>query len=163
MKAPLKHARLIEVLSYNEATGEFRWRQYMNGRATIGKRAGSVTKQGYVVIRVDGVQYKAHRLAWFYVHQQWPAEDVDHRSHERANNRIVNLRSVTRKVNNQNVVRPLSRSQSGILGVSKFRNRWRATIGVNGGKKHLGTFDTPEEAGAAYLAAKRRLHEGNTL
>lgn len=58
---------------------------------------------------------------------------------------------------------------SGIKGVypyvcdGKQTGRWRAQIMFKGKKHHLGLFDTPEEANAAYLAAKARGHHGVQL
>lgn len=53
---------------------------------------------------------------------------------------------------------------TGLLGVSKADSRgFRARIFYAGKETHLGTFKTPEDAHAAYLAAKRRLHAGCTI
>jgi hypothetical protein len=56
-------------------------------------------------------------------------------------------------------------SGTGVLGVSfdSSRSKYCAYITVNGRRKNLGRFQTAEEAGAAYLSAKRELHPGNTL
>jgi hypothetical protein len=43
------------------------------------------------------------------------------------------------------------------IGVSKLGNRFRANIRVNGKQKHLGYFDTPEEAHEAWHKAKKAL------
>lgn len=40
------------------------------------------------------------------------------------------------------------------IGVTRHRRRFRAQIKDAGTVYHLGVFDTPEEAGAAYAAAK---------
>lgn len=52
-------------------------------------------------------------------------------------------------------------NESGLLGVRwhKRDRRWHARIMVDGAPKHLGSFGTSDEAQAAYLAAKRQLHE----
>ena len=51
----------------------------------------------------------------------------------------------------------LSRSDSGTgfkgVGFDKRRKNWHARIKVNKRSIHLGTFETPEEAFAAYMAA----------
>ena len=92
-----------------------------------------------------------------------PAVRVDHIDGNRANNAIANLRDVTRSVNHQNLRRARSDSAHGFLGVSPFFGKWKARITVNRVFQHLGVFDTPEEAHAAYLEAKRRLHVGCTI
>lgn len=44
---------------------------------------------------------------------------------------------------------------TGYTGVYPERNRFRAIISINGQQVHLGMFDTPEEAAAAYNRASR--------
>lgn len=106
----------------------------------------------------------AHRLAWLYVYGEWPNGDIDHIDGDRLNNRIANLRDVSRRVNLENQRRPKACNKSGFLGVKTFRDqRFQARIQVRGVQLHLGTFDTPHEAHAAYVAAKRNLHQGCTL
>lgn len=85
---------------------------------------------------------------------------VDHEDGDGLNNRRKNLRFTTRTGNNQNVRRAKVTSKSGVMGVHRMSNtnRWGAQIQVEGVVHKLGGFATKEEAGAAYLAAKRRLH-----
>ena len=75
--------------------------------------------------------------------------EVDHIDRDRSNNRVENLRWVSHQQNAQN---QLGR------GCEKRGSRWRASIRVGGKNTRLGTFDTEEEAHAAYLAAKRVYH-----
>lgn len=144
--------RLREVLSYDAETGHF----------SIGERP---RRDGYVVVRIDGARYLAHRLAWLYVTGEWPSGLIDHIDRDRANNRITNLRDVSQSVNQQNIVSAKRNSRSGLLGAAlcKQTGRWAARIRIHGVKVHLGRFDTAELAHAAYIAAKRQFHEGNTL
>jgi len=62
-------------------------------------QAGTVLATGYRVIRVDGYRYLAHRLAWFYVYGAWPVSEIDHINLLKDDNRISNLRDVSRKEN----------------------------------------------------------------
>jgi uncharacterized Fe-S cluster-containing radical SAM superfamily protein len=67
-------------------------------------------------------------------------------------------------VNSQNLKTATVRSVTGVLGTHRRPSgRYRATLWYGGKSYHLGTFDTPEEAHAAYLEAKRLMHKGNTL
>lgn len=150
--------RLRELLNYNPATGVFTWRVKPNRRIAIGSEAGCLDPAGYVRIRVDGKQTHAHRIAWCYVYGSWPVGDVDHINGQRTENHIANLRDVSRTVNNQN--QRAARGSNPYLGVSRMKKRWGAWITNARKSQYLGTFDTPEEAHAAYLAAKRKLHEG---
>jgi hypothetical protein len=79
------------------------------------------------------------------------------------NNAIANLRDVSPKVNKQNSRKAMIDSISGCLGVSQSKKRWKASIRVDGRSLYLGSFDTAELAHAAYVCAKRRLHEGCTI
>ena len=155
--------RVRDVLSYDAETGVFRWKVAVARRIKGGDIAGSECHQGYWVIRLDKRIYKAHRLAWLYVHGEWPAGDIDHINGVRLDNRIANLRDVSRSVNIQNLRRARSDNKCGLLGVSPHGRRWRAVITLEGQRQHIGHFDTPEIAHQAYLEAKLEIHEGCTL
>lgn len=163
MKCNLQLSRLHEVLHYKPETGEFVWRVSMNGRAMAGSVAGTKSIGGYMQIRVDGGQYKAHRLAWFYVNGSWPKWHVDHVNGIRSDNRIENLRQASPMVNAQNRRNASCNNKSGFLGVSRRREGWRASIQSQGIRYELGIFQTAEQAYSAYVEAKRRLHDGCTL
>lgn len=150
----LTAARLRELLEYDPDTGVFTWRS--NGRV-----AGCPTgNYGRTQITVDGVARYAARLAWLYVHDEWPAGQVDHINGDRTDHRIANLRVLTNAQNKQNTRRAYANNGSGLLGVhhDKRNGRWRARIMVDGRSRSLGYHDTPEEAHAAYLRAKAELH-----
>lgn len=158
--------RLLELLHYEPQTGVFTWRVDRTPTVKAGDVAGtSKNSSGHHVILIDWRPYRAHRLVWLYVHGRWPNGPIDHINGVRNDNRLVNLRDVTAKINTENQRRARSDNQCGYMGVRWHRNgAWQARIGLGGGRqKHLGLFDTPEEAHAAYVAAKRQLHEGCTL
>jgi hypothetical protein len=50
------------------------------------------TDKGYVYIRVDGEDYIAARLAWFWVHGEWPGSVVRFRDANPENLRLSNIR-----------------------------------------------------------------------
>ncbi len=139
--------RLRAVLEYDPDTGGFTW--------TKGnKPAGYLHSSGYVLIRIDGVSYRAHRLAWLYVHGVWPEDQIDHINRTRADNRISNLREATPQGNAANRGARAG-SKSGYPGVTWYAryNKWQACRRHGGKIKHLGYFDCPDAAHAAYLAA----------
>ena len=159
----LTAARLRELVDYDGLTGLFT-RRVRTGSSIAGKVLGTVHKHGYVVIRLDYKLYKAHRLAWLHVIGEWPANEIDHIDGDRSNNRIANLRDVSRRVNAENMRAAKPGSRSGLLGVEPHgKFSFRAQIKVNGTMIRLGSFPTKELAHAVYVSAKRRLHEGNTL
>jgi hypothetical protein len=115
---------------------------------------------GYENIMVDNVRHKSHRLAWFYMHGEWPPHQVDHINRVRGDNRIANLRLATRAENLQN--RNLSKNNtSGHEGV-KWNGRvgkWYAQISHNKERMHLGSYSNIEDAIAARSAARLKLHK----
>lgn len=154
----LDHSHLLTILSYNKRTGEFRWRIKYSRKVVPGSVAGGRNVAGYIVIGIDGVCYYAHRLAWFYVNGQWP-DQIDHKDGDRSNNKWSNLRIATHQQNVLNA-KLACNNTSGFKGVSwhKAANKWSAYIILNLKKKHLGLFETAEEAHQAYLKAARMAH-----
>lgn len=153
--------RLREVLLYDAKTGVFTWRRTLHGRFPAGSRAGSVTtkknRSNYRLreIGIDRRVYSEHRLAWLYVHGEWPPSVIDHINGDATDNRLVNIRAVSQAVNCQNRTR--ASCASGYLGASwdKQRGKWRATIGVGGKNVYLGHFTAPEQAHQAYIEARK--------
>lgn len=165
MTPKITHARLLEVLHYDPATGAFTWLKNLAQKDRVGSIAGSLHPIGYTVVQVDGERIPAHRLAWFYVNNTWPDAQIDHINGRRADNAYANLRDVPSVVNQQNQRTARAGSSSGLLGVTwhKASGKWAAQIRHNNRKRHLGVFDDPDAAHAAYVDAKRELHEGCTL
>lgn len=157
-KPAVTQARLFEVVAYDCATGDFI-------RKSNGLPVGSINKLGYCVIRIDNRLYAAHRLAWLYAHGKWPDGVIDHINGERSDNRIENLRDITKAENHQNIKRAQSNNKSGYLGVSYNvkRKHFIAQIVVGGKLKYIGSFNSPELAHQAYLIKKRQLHPAGTL
>jgi hypothetical protein len=164
MKTRLTPDRLRELLAYNPSTGAFTWRTRRNQHVAAGDSAGRLHANGYIYISVDGREYLAHRLAWLHATGQWPREQIDHIDGDRASNVLANLREVSNAVNQQNQRRARrDNKSSGLLGVKRNRKRWKASIQIDGKQRVIGTFDTPEQAHAAYIEEKRRVHPGGTL
>lgn len=156
--AKITQARLHELLRYDPKTGDFFWKVQTNSRAMVGMQAGlnSITC-GYRQINIDKHTYKAHNLVWLYFNGVWPTNVIDHINGKRLDNRIENLRDVTRQQNSWNLQKAKRNSKSGYLGVDwkAERNKWRAQIRIDGKKKLIGYFNTAEEASAAYQHAKQ--------
>jgi hypothetical protein len=157
--------RVRELLAYSPDTGIFTRRISLSPRSHVGKQAGSRSSSGYLQIRVDSTRYLAHRLAWLHTFGVWPNGVIDHINGVKNDNRLANLRDVAPYVNSQNQKIAQSRNMSGLLGAhyQARSDRYLAHIVVDGTKKHLGSFETAEQAHAAYIEAKRRLHEGCTI
>lgn len=166
----LTAARLRELVSYNRRTGIMVRRKNAHRSDLVGLPMGRPSSAPggriYLRARLDGKDFMIHRLAWLYVHGCWPHGDIDHRDHNGLNNRFSNLRDVSRSVNNQNRRAISAAKKTGtLLGASyvKKTDRWGAYITLNRKRTCLGSFLTEEAAHAAYLEAKRKMHEGCTI
>lgn len=150
---PISHDRLKQLLDYDPDTGAFRWK-ITKGRAKSGQFAGATDAYGYRVIRVDGVLYKAHRLAWLHVHGEWPNGLLDHINRAPGDNRLCNLREATQSENMHNANR---KSVSGVPGVRwrPERNKWVAQIRVGYRSHMIGAFASKQEAIEARRQAER--------
>lgn len=153
----IAHSRLLQVIHYDPITGLFAWKNRTKG-IKPGARPGNMMKKGYIRIFIDGRSYQANVLAWFYTTGKWPTGDVDHRNGERADNRMENLRDVSRMINLQNSTVPKATSTIGLRGVQRNHSRFMARIQSAGRSQYIGTYDTPEQAHAAYLEAKKAVH-----
>jgi hypothetical protein len=147
--------RLHELLDYNPITGLMTWRT-ATAKRRAGAVAGGLNDNGYRIICIDRKSYLAHRLVWLFVHHVWPEGALDHDNGIRSDNRIANLRLASPSQNAANK-RRARRNTSGFKGVTRTRQGWCAQIWKDGKKTHLGYFDHPEVAHAAYMAAARRL------
>ncbi|VTU25221.1 putative NHN endonuclease [Variovorax sp. PBS-H4] len=165
MKTPCTAEQLRGLMRYDPETGHLWWKPRKAGRGAVDRPAGHLGDQGYVCVQLLGKIYKAHRLAWLYVHGAWPEHGIDHVNGDRADNRIANLREASPTVNRNNVRAARRDSKTGFMGVNyqPRKRSYRATIQLNGRNKHLGTFKDPESAHQAYLDAKRQHHEGFQL
>jgi len=154
--ADIKHYMLLDMVSYDKETGLFTYLETGDAAKTVGS-------DGYIRVKIFGRIFKGHRLAWFYVHKVWADGMVDHIDGNRTNNAISNLRVVDAEKNAQNKHHAQKGSTTGLLGVMKARDKFRAKIEVGGKRINLGTFNTAEEAHQKYLEAKKQYHEGAHL
>lgn len=145
-----RHLRAL--LHYDEFTGVFSWRVATGTRAKVGRVAGWINHTtGHRDMQIEGRRHQASRLAWLYMTGTAPEHEIDHINGDPLDDRFVNLREATRSQNEAN-----TRGKSRLgrpKGVQSNHKRWMATITVNYKCQYLGTFDTPEEAHAAYIAA----------
>ena len=157
---------LRNLLDYDSETGLLVWRsrQFNSDYETrrwntryAGKQAGTIGGEGYLNVGVGGTVFPAHRLIWAIVHGAPPRGEIDHINHDRADNRIVNLRDVSKAENlvNQSLRR---NNKSGVTGVDwdKREGKWRAQFSVNGRRVRLGAYADKADAIAARKAAEVR-------
>lgn len=147
---------LRSILKYDQDTGIFTWILPTKYHPRmVGKEAGSIAT-GYVTIKIDGKRYKAHRLAWLYVHGAMPRNWLDHKDGDTFNNAIGNLREATPAQNIANSIRYKGKELP--KGIRRNGSGFTARISFNGTLITIGTFRTPEIAAAAYFSEATRLY-----
>lgn len=146
----ITHTQLCELLDYDPQTGKFIWKVNLRGHVKVGRIAGTPDKDGYIIITINQVRFRAHTLAWFYVHAVWP-KLLDHINQIKNDNRVENLRECTLSQNQINSGLPKNNT-SGYRGVFWYKpyKKWKACIGIRGKSLHLGYFKCIEQAVAAY-------------
>lgn len=121
--------------------------------------AATPSRSGTVYARRDGSKGRAILLHRVILGLGDSDIQCDHKDGNGLNNRRSNLRECSSSQNKRNTRRRLDNT-SGYKGVhwNVRCARWQAYIKSAGIKKHLGYFDTPEEAHAAYAAAAGQVH-----
>jgi len=149
----ISQGELRNQIEYDGETGLWRWR---DATARVNRKAGwfagAPIANGYMTLRVDGVTYYSHRLAWLWVYGYMP-ESLDHKNRDKTDNRIDNLRESSKSTN---VINSKTRidSSSGYAGISMHNNgRWHAYINKDG-VRYSKYFKTKEEA-IAWRQAKQ--------
>jgi hypothetical protein len=160
----LKLTRVVELLEYHRDFGKFYWikksSKYSNIK--VGEIAGTLDNKGYITIQIDGIQFKAHRLAWFVEHSEWPSNYIDHRNGDKTDNRLENLRDVSTRTNGENRAKNKRLDPMLPTGVHVNPNRRGEVIGYKASWKDINgkncqkyfslyLYGTPEAAIAAAL------------
>ena len=107
-------ATIRKIISYNPQTGEIKRLDRKNGN-------GSIDHYGYLVIKIKGKQYKAHRLAWLHYYGTEPKYNIDHINGVKTDNRIFNLRDVPQLINVHNTYVPPNKD-TGVRGIHLSHN-----------------------------------------
>jgi hypothetical protein len=150
IKIPISTLR--ERLIYDPVTGHFTWKcSGLTKRNFWGKRAGGL-QNGYRVIKLEGKNVLAHRIAFAMQNGEWPEGPIDHIDGDPDNNSWENLRQVTLSENQHN------RKSSKNICWSKSAQKWVVYFKVNGQNRHIGSFSSKTEALKARNKAKRELH-----
>lgn len=150
----LSYSVVSQFLAYDPLTG-FLYKRAPVTLLPTGMPVGRLDTKGYLRTRIDGVDYKNHRLAWLLFYMQWPTQEIDHINGIRADNRIKNLRDVSARVNGLNRQQAMKNNVVGVLGVSPSK-RGRFVVQLKVGPLHLrAECATLEEAAATYAAWKQ--------
>lgn len=162
---------LRECLDYDPESGVLIWKirpnRHFDGKAKgqpheaaiwnsryAGKPAfRSVGNHGYNTSTLSGVQMTGHRVSWAVYFGVWPENEIDHINGKKTDNRLANLREVTRSENARN----LSVRSGESRGVYLYAptGRWVAKITVSGKMLHLGYYKDRGEAVEARRNAEK--------
>ena len=144
---PLKELR--ERLDYNPDTGILTWKKSNNNGLKVGQEAGRISSDGYRDLLFNKERWQVNRIVYYMYHGLDPLENqVDHKNHDRADNRIKNLRLANLSQNKRNS-RVYKNNSSGVTGVYWYSKtqKWIANITkIKGEHKHLGYFINKEDA-----------------
>lgn len=149
--------RLRETFGYDEANPAAPLVRIKQGRGKTPKTERTSGSK-YRRLKVGDRYYSMSRMVWVWHHGSIPGDmELDHINRDSQDNRIENLRIVSRSDNNRN--RQIS-GKSMYRGVTWMdaRGKWAAQIMANGRGVHIGLFDTEAEAASAWDAGMRLFH-----
>ncbi|HCQ2951016.1 TPA: HNH endonuclease [Escherichia coli] len=110
-------------------------------------------KNGYIKLSLGNEQWLAHRVAWIIHFGSIPeGMEVDHINHDKADNRIDNLRIVSHSKNMKNVKLKKS-NKTGFCGVhlDTVSGKFIAKVKINGVTHTVGRFHNAKDAGDAAM------------
>ena len=150
--AGLLHWRYRDEGMFENTNAFSRWNSRYSGKRAL----ASLNSLGYFMGSILNRPYTAHRVIWAMHYGEWPKKQIDHINHNRADNRIINLRDVTAGENSRNM-RKKPDNKSGVLGVywNKSKNKWSAQIVVDGKQQYLGYFMCKKSAVICRKSAER--------
>lgn len=146
---------LHSLLSYDAATGVLSWKKRsvhlpQAGKKCLNSDMNHKAKYARGRIQVLGMSYTTSRVIHIMHHGPIPeGMHIDHINGNPVDNRIENLRLVTRFQNMKNR-RQRKPNRSGYKGVFEHGAKWRAELQHEGKRIRSKDFPTPLEAALAY-------------
>ena len=151
-----------ETFCYNPKTGALTNRISRGSRAPKGSTVGTPAGSNYkgdspFSFWFLGRKHYVHRVAWAISYGYWPLE-IDHIDRNPQNNRLDNLREVTRSENqrNQGIYKNNTSGVTGVYQTKKGYGRWYAQISINGITRSLGGYACQFDAICARKAAENK-------
>lgn len=157
---PRQESMFNPAYHFTAAQRAAQWNSRFAGKEALTNQGARGQKLGKIICR----SYYAHRVAWAIHHGSWPNGEIDHINGDPSDNRIANLRDVTRSINMRN--RPaFKKSKTGHPGIA-WRDRFSAyqvRICVDNREIHLGYFKSLDEAIEVRKRAERihNFHENH--
>lgn len=136
---------LNSIFEYKD-DGKLYWKIKTNNRIRIGSIAGTLNKNGYLLVQINKIMYYAHRLIWKMFYGTDPKEQIDHINHDRIDNRIENLREVSAKSNGKNSSKSKSNTSGHTniyINSDKYKKKFMVCFRI---QKYNKSFLTLEEA-----------------
>lgn len=153
---------LNKLVSYNISTGGLVWKQRKGTAGSkkfntmyAGNTATHMDRNGYLGLSISGVWYIAHRVVWvLYFGSIRKDMYIDHINHNRSDNKIENLRLVTRSDNSKN--RKPNKNTLYCVGVTFRKDRavFNVKISVNKTVIRLGAYKSLLDAACARKSAE---------
>jgi hypothetical protein len=144
---------LFDVLDYDHETGILRWKAVTNRKRgdLAGREVGYPGTGGYLQMEFKSKYYAVHRVCFYLYHGRWPNGQIDHINGNRTDNRISNLREVTK---NQNAQNQREHREGKLWGAIYHKNKqarpWLARLSIKGKGYCAGYHETQYQA---HLAA----------
>ena len=148
-----------KLFHYDAESGMLLWRNGNGRNVKPWQQAKALNGNGYCSVKIEKKNHPVHRIIWLYVYGHFPEQDIDHKNRIRNDNRLCNLRAVSRTDNCQNISLP-SHNKSGHIGVSWFKNHncWTVYVKVNKKNKWLGYYKNLDDAIAARKAGEKQYY-----
>ena len=148
-----------KLFYYDAASGMLIWRNGNGRNVKPWQQAKALNGNGYFTVKIQNKNYPVHRIIWLYVNGNFPSQEIDHKNRIRNDNRLCNLRAVSRIDNCQNISLP-RHNKSGHIGVSWFKKQksWTVYVKVNKKNKWLGYYKNLDDAVVARKAGEAQYY-----
>jgi len=152
----LTQEQALHLFEYKN--GNLFWKNTTHPKIKIGSQVGFINDNGYCVASIYGKKYLAHQIVYLMQHGYIP-KAIDHINNIKVDNRIENLREVTRQQNMQN--KPLSKTNTtGYKNVywKEKNKKWEVAISVDGKRKYIGIYKDLELADLVATEARDKYY-----
>jgi hypothetical protein len=133
-------------IEYSPVTGKFHWKKYRGPNAMCGRELTHKTSDGYYCVFINGKCFLLSRLAWYITYGVFPSNEIDHINRIKTDNKISNLRDVSRQENALNIRKKANKTGIHNVHWCKREQRYLKYIRENGIRKYIGRAKTLEEA-----------------